>query len=282
MDSNKQLDPTAELAAATRALRMEIGRRKRWGAKRTAAAIAEEAVSPELIPQPRPKAPAAPEQAPPAPIAPRIPPKAAPPLLKEQLQTSLPSTPKSLPCSDLGDLRKRVSTCSRCSLGASPGRSGAIVGRGAPRPRLLYISDHIGPAEHTRQKPLDELAGTLLGKITTGGMGLKVEETHVTSAVKCALPPGCVPSPSETASCKVWLEEEIRLLAPSAIVTLGAGAAHALFGNDAPGGKLKGRLLHYKGTPAVATFHPRDLVARPDLKASAWADLQLLLPSLKS
>ncbi len=113
-------------------------------------------------------------------------------------------------------------------------------------------------------------------------MGLKVEETHVTVAVKCGLPPGCVPSLKETASCRAWLEEEIRLLAPSAIVTLGAGAAHALFGKDAPGGNLKGRLLQYKGIPAVATLHPRDMVARPELKRNAWADLQLLLPTLRT
>ena len=270
MESHDHLDPAAELAATTRALRMEIGRRKRWGDTRTAALTNAQDEVAELIPTPPPTA------------KPKLQPTAPKPTLSAQTRPSAPAVAASpVGCASLEELRSRVSTCAKCSLGASPGRSGAVIGRGTPRPRLLYITDHIGPAEAARGKPLDGEAGALLAKITTGGMGLKVEETHVTPAVKCSLPPGCVPSPMETASCRSWLEDEIRLLAPTVIVTLGAGAAHALFGNDAPSGKLKGRLLHYMNIPTVATLHPRDMVARPELKASAWADLQLLLPSLR-
>ena len=295
------LGPQAELAAATRALRMEVQRRKRWGGKRTAAleepaasattaeteATAPPAESPAVL---TPKAPPepAPQASAPRPAQPGASAAAPSPTRDSQNTPKRPqNSPGSQPSSSVGPvagnleiLRDQIRVCASCSLGASPERSGAILGTGAARPKLLYITDHIGPAEAARGKSLDEKAGQLLMKITTAGMGLKVEEVHTTSAVKCGLPPGCVPSPKESAACGQWLAREIRLLRPEAIVTLGAGAAKALFDGGPKSGGFLGKLLHYKGIPTVAIHHPRAMLGRKDLKGDAWESLKLLIGAM--
>lgn len=290
--------PQAELAAATRALRMEVQRRKRWGDKRTAA-LAEAPVQPPvatpaaapagepavLVPkappeQPResarPAQPAAHGVAPSLTRAPQTAPKPA-----QDTQTQHSSAPANPPGANLEILRSQIRVCTGCSLGESPERSGAILGGGALRPKLLYITDHIGPNEAARKKALDKESGQLLMKITTAGMGLKVEEVHTTSAVKCGLPQGCVPSAKESAACSQWLAREIQLLRPEAIVTLGAGAAKALFESSPKNDGFLGKLLHYKGIPTVAIHHPRAMLERKDLKDAAWESLKLLLLAMR-
>ena len=226
-----------------------------------------------------PKAPPEPAPAPAASRAPsqgQTPPK---PALNPQTQHSSPAA--SAPGGNLEVLRAQIRVCSACSLAASPELSGAILGGGAARPKLLYITDHIGPTEAARGKSLDGESGQLLMKITTAGMGLKVEEVHTTSAVKCGLPHGCVPSPKEAAACGQWLAREIQLLRPEAIVTLGAGAAKALFATPPKSGGFLGKLLHYKGIPTVAIHHPRAMLGRKDLKDDAWESLKLLIAAMR-
>ena len=70
---------------------------------------------------------------------------------------------------------------------------------------------------------------------------------------------------------------QIRLAKPKRLVLFGDAPARALIGK--PLAKARGHLHDVEGVPAVATFHPRWLLARPQDKRLAWSDLLLLMGS---
>lgn len=265
----------AELRLLTRALAVELGRRKRHGLRHVSAL---EPGAPEP-PAARTKAATAPAPRPrtsaPLPAAPK--PPAPKPSVPKPTRLRAPAQP-----GDLEALRRLIGHCMDCGLSAGPRGSGALVGRGAARPRLLFVTDYAGPAERSYGKVLAPEAGTMIANMVTRGFGLELSEVYVTAAVKCPLGQGCQPSPKEQRACSRHLATELELLAPGAIVAFGALAASALGQPSEAGiGPLRGRLLPYKEhTPMVVTAHPRDMLADPSLKPAVWADLQLLLPHL--
>lgn len=184
-------------------------------------------------------------------------------------------------------LRQTLAHCMDCGLSSGARGSGALVGRGGTQPQLVFVTDFAGPAERSYGKVLGPDAGKMISDMVTKGFFLELSQVYVTAAVKCPLAQGCRPSPRETKACSRYLEAELRLLRPRAIVAFGALAATALGAVD-PGGiePLRGRLLDYspgdRATPLIVTAHPRDMLADPSLKAAAWRDLQLLVPLLEN
>ena len=110
---------------------------------------------------------------------------------------------------------------------------------------------------------------------------IDVEGTHnfVTSGGvvhNCRPPNNRNPEPDEVASCMPFLEEQIRLIGPRVIVTLGTFAAQAVLGTDEPIGRLRGRWQTAKGTRVMPTFHPAFLLRSPERKKDVWEDMKLV------
>lgn len=75
-----------------------------------------------------------------------------------------------------------------------------------------------------------------------------------------------------------FARHQIKLVEPQVVVLFGSAACEALLGQELM--QARG-ILHYinhddRKTAAMATFHPRTLMAQPQLKAQAWKDLQML------
>jgi uracil-DNA glycosylase len=110
---------------------------------------------------------------------------------------------------------------------------------------------------------------------------IDVEETHnfVTAGGvvhNCRPPNNRNPEPDEVASCRPFLEEQIRLIAPKVIVTLGTFAAQALLETDEPIGRLRGRWQTARGVRVMPTFHPAFLLRSPERKKDVWEDMKLV------
>ncbi|MDT3680653.1 MAG: uracil-DNA glycosylase family protein [Burkholderiaceae bacterium] len=82
-----------------------------------------------------------------------------------------------------------------------------------------------------------------------------------------------------TARRAVVFDESAELPSPLVVVALGAGAAHALLGTDAPLASLRGRVHEWRfaqqPVPLVVSAHPSQLLEAAQEKAAAWADLCL-------
>ncbi len=75
-----------------------------------------------------------------------------------------------------------------------------------------------------------------------------------------------------------FLRHQITLVQPKIIILFGSAACEAMLSQDLM--KARGNLQYInqddRKTAAIATFHPRTLMAQPQLKAQAWKDLQML------
>jgi DNA polymerase len=76
------------------------------------------------------------------------------------------------------------------------------------------------------------------------------------------------------ASCASFLDRQIELIRPRAIVALGRVAARRLTGSDKPMGALRGRWTSYRGIPLMAMFHPAYLLRNELAKRQVWQDLK--------
>jgi uracil-DNA glycosylase len=79
-------------------------------------------------------------------------------------------------------------------------------------------------------------------------------------------------------SLAAFVLHQIALVQPKIIILFGSAACEALLSQELM--KARGNLLDInqddRKTAAIATFHPRTLIAQPQLKAQAWKDLQML------
>jgi uracil-DNA glycosylase len=75
-----------------------------------------------------------------------------------------------------------------------------------------------------------------------------------------------------------FVRHQIALVQPKIVILFGSAACEAMLSQDLM--KARGNLLYInqddRKTAAIATFHPRTLMAQPQLKAQAWKDLQML------
>ena len=81
------------------------------------------------------------------------------------------------------------------------------------------------------------------------------------------------------AGLKARILHLIHLVSPRRIIVLGDEASKIFFDQDLLSARKKKQYINHvsSNTEAIATFHPRILLERPQFKADAWKDLQLLL-----
>ena len=114
-------------------------------------------------------------------------------------------------------------------------------------------------------------------------IGLSRDEVYSTNTLKCCPLPQAAPPDASVRQCVAYLHREIALVRPQIICAMGDGAARAVLESSEPVARLRGKLHPYKkgGEGLVAlrivpTYHPRLLLAHPEMKRAAWQDLQLI------
>lgn len=191
------------------------------------------------------------------------------------LDPALPSVPALVPGSmpDLGALAKFLEGCPRCKL--SKGRTNIVFGQGNPNADLMFVGEAPGRDEDEQGLAFVGRAGQLLTKIIEA-IGRTREDVFIANVIKCRPPNNRNPEPDEVASCKPFLDEQIRLISPKVIVTLGTFAAQALLETDEPIGRLRGHWRTARGVRVMPTFHPAFLLRSPERKKDVWEDMKLV------
>jgi DNA polymerase len=179
------------------------------------------------------------------------------------------AVPGSMP--DLPALERFLAGCPRCKL--SKERTHIVFGQGNPRAELMFVGEAPGRDEDEQGLPFVGRAGQLLTKIIEA-MGRKRPDVYIANVLKCRPPNNRNPEPDEVSSCRPFLEEQIRLISPRALVTLGTFAAQAILGTDEPIGRLRGRWQSAHGVRVMPTFHPAFLLRSPERKKDVWEDMK--------
>jgi len=175
--------------------------------------------------------------------------------------------------SGLDGVRRELGDCARCPLHRS--RKHLVFGEGSARARLVFVGEAPGEEEDRQGRPFVGRAGQLLTKIINA-MGLERDEVYICNILKCRPPDNRNPAPEEIVHCTRFLAEQLELLKPKVICTLGLFATQFLLKSTEPIGRLRGRLFDYEGAKLLPTYHPAALLRNPGLKAVVWEDVQLL------
>jgi DNA polymerase len=174
---------------------------------------------------------------------------------------------------DQAALQAFLEGCARCKLSGS--RQRIVFGAGNPKADLMFVGEAPGREEDEQGVPFVGAAGQLLSKIIEA-MGMRREDVFIVNTVLCRPPENRNPEPDEVAACRPFLREQIRLVAPRVIVTLGTFAAHAILETDEPISRLRGRWQTAHGGRVMPTFHPAYLLRSPQHKRDVWADMQVV------
>ena len=181
--------------------------------------------------------------------------------------------------SQLAAIAREVATCTRCALHSS--RTRTVPGKGNTHPDIVFVGGGPGADDDEAGLPFMGRAGQLLTRMIAA-MGFAREDVFICNIVKCRPPESRVPDPQEMMACLPFLKEQLKLLAPKVIVTLGATALNGLVTLPKEQGitKVRGSWLRFEGVDLMPTFHPDDLLLNANMKKYVWEDLKTVLRKL--
>lgn len=146
-----------------------------------------------------------------------------------------------------------AATCTKCRLAA--GRTQVVYGVGAADAELLFIGEGPGFHEDQQGEPFVGAAGRLLTRML-GEIGLRREDVYIANVVKCRPPGNRDPQPDEIEACTPWLVEQVTLIQPTLIVTLGNFATKYVLNTTTGITRLRGQVFPWHGRKVIPTFHP--------------------------
>ena len=183
-------------------------------------------------------------------------------------------TPSESPnAGPLEAFRSEIKDCQNCPLGAT--RTKFVFGVGNPNADLVFVGEAPGADEDRIGEPFVGRAGKLLDKMLAA-IGLSRRDVYILNVLKCRPPGNRNPLPAEVAECEPYLQEQLRLLDPKLIVTLGRVAAQTLLRVSESLKEMRSRTYEYSGIEVRATYHPAALLRNPNWKAPAWEDFQII------
>ncbi|MBG9389024.1 UdgX family uracil-DNA binding protein [Caenimonas aquaedulcis] len=165
-------------------------------------------------------------------------------------------------------LKARTMACRECPIGEYATQS--VIGEGAARPRLMLVGEQPGDQEDVQGHPFVGPAGKLLDRALAQA-GIDRGECFVSNAVKHfkfelrgKRRIHKTPTQREAAACHHWLEDEIAIVQPGALVALGATAVRSLMGRAVPVLANRGQWLDREdGRRVLITLHPSALLRGP-------------------
>lgn len=201
----------------------------------------------------------------------------------EQISTN-PQVPIPVGFYDnLDQLTAHCQQCQRCDL--APSRTHVVVSRGNPRAPLLIIGEGPGQQEDETGLPFVGRAGQLLDKILASVKLDSQQDAYICNIVKCRPPGNRAPTPEESAACKPYLLEQIRLVNPKIILLTGATAVRGLTGDKRGITKIRGQWLTWQNYLCMPILHPAYLLRNPSPEPGKpkwlmWQDIQAVRAKL--
>jgi uracil-DNA glycosylase len=153
----------------------------------------------------------------------------------------------------LAEAAAEASGCTRCRL--AQGRTQVVYGVGSPTADLMFIGEGPGFHEDKQGEPFVGAAGQLLTRML-GEISLERADVYIGNIIKCRPPGNRDPLPDEIESCTPWLVEQISLIQPLLIVTLGNFATKFVLSTGRGITSMRGSIYDWHGRKVIPTFHP--------------------------
>jgi uracil-DNA glycosylase family protein len=162
-----------------------------------------------------------------------------------------------------------------------------VFGEGRQTSTVMFVGEQPGNSEDLEGRPFVGPAGGLLDKALAEA-GIDRSKVYVTNVVKHFKwePRGKrrihkKPNAIEIRACRPWLESEIAVVKPRAIICLGSTAAQAVIGPKFKVSTQRGTFVDSPLAPFVtATIHPSSILRAPTDEARR-AETQRFINDLK-
>lgn len=175
--------------------------------------------------------------------------------------------------SELNDYYEQIKDCQRCRLYSS--RSTLVFGDGNESADLMFVGEAPGFHEDRQGKPFVGPAGKLLNELLEE-IGLKREDVYITNIVKSRPPNNRDPLPDEVEACKPYLIEQIRIIKPKIIATLGAHATRTMLNKNVSMSKVHSQVFRADDYIIIPIFHPAAALYRRQTLDDLKKDFQKL------
>ncbi|PTD94002.1 uracil-DNA glycosylase [archaeon SCG-AAA382B04] len=170
-----------------------------------------------------------------------------------------------------------IKNCTKCSL--SENRNNIVVGEGKTNADILLIGEAPGKREDEKGRPFVGRAGETLTELLNH-IGLKREDIYITNIVKCKPPSNRNPKPEEMEACEQYLKQQIEIINPSIIISVGKVATQRLLSRKVTlknhHGTITETTEEYGKNKLFITYHPAACLYNKNLEETLKEDFEKL------
>ncbi|MCP9451259.1 MAG: uracil-DNA glycosylase [Nitrospira sp.] len=174
----------------------------------------------------------------------------------------------------LQQLAQSLVNCQRCKL-AKLGRTQVVFGVGNPHASIMFVGEAPGFHEDLQGEPFVGAAGKLLNDLLASA-GLSREQIYIANVIKCRPPNNRDPEPDEVETCKPFLLQQIQLIRPQLVCSLGNWATQTLLERKVGITRVKAQPFYLKDFVLFPLLHPAAALHQGALLAPLKEDFKKL------
>ena len=174
----------------------------------------------------------------------------------------------------LQDLSATLYNCQRCKL-AKLGRTQVVFGTGNPNASIMFVGEAPGFNEDQQGEPFVGAAGKLLNQLLESA-GLSRSQVYIANVIKCRPPNNRDPEQDEVDTCKPFLLQQIELIKPKLVCTLGNWATQTILEKKVGITKVKGQAIRLERFVVFPMLHPAAALHQGNLLETLKEDFKKL------
>ena len=173
----------------------------------------------------------------------------------------------------LSALHDSLRNCQECRLAS--GRTQVVFGTGNPNASIMFVGEAPGFHEDKQGIPFVGAAGKLLTELLESA-GLSRSQIYIANVIKCRPPNNRNPEPDEVDACQPFLLQQIQLIKPHLVCSLGNFATQTLLGRKIGITKVHGRQVQLTDFLLFPLYHPAAALHQGNLLSALRDDFQKL------
>jgi uracil-DNA glycosylase family 4 len=177
----------------------------------------------------------------------------------------------------LAELYQKIAACRDCE-DLAKARTQTVPGEGPENAQLVFIGEAPGFHEDQQGRPFVGQAGQFLEQLLNS-IGMKRSDVYICNVIKCRPPGNRDPLPTEIKNCQKWLDQQLELLSPKMVVTLGRYSLAKFFPGETIS-KIHGKARRQGNVLYFAMYHPAAALHQQSLRQTIEADMLKIPPLL--
>lgn len=179
----------------------------------------------------------------------------------------------------LKEIEIEIAACQKCALYKT--RRNIVPGEGNPTADIMFVGEAPGAREDIEGRPFCGPAGKFLDQLLDS-VGLLRDDVFIANTLKCRPPNNRDPEPAEKKLCRTYLEEQIRVINPKIIVTLGRHSTETFLPGIGGISKLRAKLYRrLTGQYFFPLYHPAAALHNGAMRQTLLDDIAKLPIAIK-